>query len=648
MARRGRRRPRGSNAVIGLMAVVLAAVVMFFGFTKDVPFTSGFQVRAQFESANSIRPNSPVRIAGVEVGKVKAVEGMEGSNGAVLVLELDDAALPLHEDATAKIRPRIFLEGNFFVDLKPGTPAARELDSGETIKITQTATPVQLDEVLTSLQSDSREDLQGVLEGLNATLNSEPTAEQDAESSPLARGQTAAESFNDALDDIPAAERSTAQVLEALLGTAARPRRRAADPRHGQHRRRARPLRERAQGPDHQPQRHDGDVRRRVGQPAGLDPRAAADAARRQRRVRLAQRRLPADARLRHRDPARACARRRPRSTPRSRGSSRCTRWSARTSSAGWPRSSRPRAPTWRGSWTARPSCCRRPTWPPSACATSCCRRATSSINDEFTTGEENYKEFFYALVGLAGEGQNFDGNGMYVRFQTGGGSQSVSLGSQSSTTGQLFGNNPEVPLGNRPAYPGKRPPYKPEEPCYQQQIPDVNGPAAAKSLPTGAPATAQVKSLRDKLRKEADLNAVRKKLEPVRLGQEGRRGARAGEGQVRMAIRKHLPDFLAILGLLVIAIAVATVILGKQRLALPAWVPVVGQRLLRARGRDGDGAGRHAGPGPDGQRRRRRGGRDQLGQAARRQGDHRHEARSRATRRSTRTRRSCCGPRPA
>ena len=44
-------------------------------------------------------------------------------------------------------------------------------------------------------------------------------------------------------------------------------------------------------------------------------------------------------------------------------------------------------------------------------------------IQDEFTTGRENYKEFFYALVGLAGEGQNFDGNGMYVRFQTGGGS---------------------------------------------------------------------------------------------------------------------------------------------------------------------------------------------------------------------------------
>src|SRR4029453_5385729 len=55
-------------------------------------------------------------------------------------------------------------------------------------------------------------------------------------------------------------------------------------------------------------------------------------------------------------------------------------------------------------------------------------------IQDEFTTGVENYKEFFYALVGLGGEGQNFDGNGMYVRFQTGGGSEMISLGSASTS----------------------------------------------------------------------------------------------------------------------------------------------------------------------------------------------------------------------
>jgi hypothetical protein len=137
-------------------------------------------------------------------------------------------------------------------------------------------------------------------------------------------------------------------------------------------------------------------------------------------------------------------------------------------------------------------------------------------IQDEFTTGEENYKEFFYALVGIAGEGQNTDGNGMYVRFQTGGGTQSVSLGPSATNPGGLFGNNIGVPLGNRPAYPGKRPPYRPNEPCYRQKLPDVNGPAAAKSAPgSTALAGKQGTSERDKLRKQTELEAVRRKLNP-------------------------------------------------------------------------------------------------------------------------------------
>ena len=42
-------------------------------------------------------------------------------------MEIDEKGLPIHKDATLKIRPRIFLEGNFFVDLKPGSPSSPTL-----------------------------------------------------------------------------------------------------------------------------------------------------------------------------------------------------------------------------------------------------------------------------------------------------------------------------------------------------------------------------------------------------------------------------------------------------------------------------------------------------------------------------------------
>src|SRR5688572_12683080 len=192
-----RRRRTRSPVLIGLIALAVILVLVFLGFSKDIPFTKPFEVNATFHSANSIRPGSPVRIAGVEVGKVKEIEAdQDNPDAAVVVLQIDDDGLPLHEDATAKIRPRIFLEGNFFVDLRPGSPGTPELEDGDTIKVTQTATPVQLDEILTTLQSDTRQDLKDVLHALAVALNSEPTAADDRVADPSTRGETAAESVN--------------------------------------------------------------------------------------------------------------------------------------------------------------------------------------------------------------------------------------------------------------------------------------------------------------------------------------------------------------------------------------------------------------------------------------------------------------------
>jgi ABC-type transporter Mla subunit MlaD len=177
MARAARRRMPRNPATIGLIALVVIVVVSFLGFTKDIPFTRPFEVKATFESANSIRRGAPVRIAGVNVGKVAKVQPAgEDTDTSVVTLQISKQGLPIHEDATAKIRPRIFLEGNFFVDLRPGTPSAPILHDGGTLKVTQTASPVQLDEVLTTLQSDTREDLKDLLHGLAVALDSRPTS----------------------------------------------------------------------------------------------------------------------------------------------------------------------------------------------------------------------------------------------------------------------------------------------------------------------------------------------------------------------------------------------------------------------------------------------------------------------------------------
>jgi hypothetical protein len=94
------------------------------------------------------------------------------------------------------------------------------------------------------------------------------------------------------------------------------------------------------------------------------------------------------------------------------------------------------------------------------------------------STGIENYKEFWQALVGLSGESQNFDGNGSYTRFQTGGGSHTVSTGQAlgGPASSVQFGNAIAQPIGARPARPAVRPPYNRDVPCYKDGIPDING----------------------------------------------------------------------------------------------------------------------------------------------------------------------------
>ena len=78
---------------------------------------------------------------------------------------------------------------------------------------------MQLDQVLTALQSDTRQDLRDLLDGLAVGLNSKPSAADDRDADKSARGETAAESFNDAYEDSPGALKGTAQVNDALLGT---------------------------------------------------------------------------------------------------------------------------------------------------------------------------------------------------------------------------------------------------------------------------------------------------------------------------------------------------------------------------------------------------------------------------------------------
>jgi phospholipid/cholesterol/gamma-HCH transport system substrate-binding protein len=219
---------RVPNWAIGLVMIVLVAVGSYFAFGKEVPWVRGYEVKAVFNSAQSVRVDSPVRIAGIDVGRVVGVEhlagaeeelraslpdkpsitppGQEGAEAAVVTMEISDAGRPIRADAQFKLRPRLFLEGNYFIDVKPGSPSAEEVEDHHTFPVSQTAYSVQLDQIFTTLQSDVRADLQTFLNQFGNAL--------------IEHG--GADGWRELYRTSPGAFRFTAEVQEAFMGT--RPR----------------------------------------------------------------------------------------------------------------------------------------------------------------------------------------------------------------------------------------------------------------------------------------------------------------------------------------------------------------------------------------------------------------------------------------
>jgi virulence factor Mce-like protein len=198
----GRRGVGFSPAKAGVIGLVVIALLTFWGFTRFNPFSSPFELKATFMSANNLQPKSPVRIAGVNVGAVKEVQPLSNGKGATVTMEIQDVGLPIHTDAQMKIRPRIFLEGNFFVDIQPGSPSAPTVKSGDTIPVNQTSTPVQLGQLLTALQSDTRKDLKTLL----------------FEYATKGLGNGGAQGYNRSLKSAPEAFRTSSLANDATLG----------------------------------------------------------------------------------------------------------------------------------------------------------------------------------------------------------------------------------------------------------------------------------------------------------------------------------------------------------------------------------------------------------------------------------------------
>jgi virulence factor Mce-like protein len=459
----------------GLVAGVLVLVVCYLVFGGSLPFSSTpFQLKATFTAETQLHLASPVRIAGVDVGKVTAVKRVGGSStAAVVTMAIESNGLPIHRDATVDIRPRLFLEGNFYVDLQPGSPSAPALDSGQTLPAANTTGPVQLDRVLSALNSNARSNLQALVRGFGGALNGAPTRAQDATQDPSQRGLTAGQSLNRSLNYSANAFKASAIVNQALLGT------------------KPHDLSGVVSGTQRVFSALASDQARLSDLVVAFNATMGALSDRQddlQRTIEL----LPGT--LRATDdalgpieasfaPTREFARE---LTP-------SIKQLGPTIDAGLP-------------WLRQSIALFSPSelqglvdqLTPAVQGTSATLTNTKSllrgsddlahcfVHDIIPTGNEKisdppvttglavYQELFQSAVGLASSAQNFDGNGRYLRATTGGGDNRVATSSLPGG-GPLYGSAVLPSLGTRPAFAGAAPPVRSDVACYRNPAPALN-----------------------------------------------------------------------------------------------------------------------------------------------------------------------------
>jgi phospholipid/cholesterol/gamma-HCH transport system substrate-binding protein len=160
-------------AIIALLvlAIVVSAYVLTnerfrFPLVESAPFSD----YVELQTAQAVTPGQgqSVRVSGVQIGDIGAVTLKNGY--AIVRMDIDPKYKQLiHTNATALLRPRTGLD-DMFLELDPGGAPAPVAKPGYTIPLSSSNPDVNLDEMLSSLDGDTRAYLDMLVNGAGEGL----------------------------------------------------------------------------------------------------------------------------------------------------------------------------------------------------------------------------------------------------------------------------------------------------------------------------------------------------------------------------------------------------------------------------------------------------------------------------------------------
>jgi phospholipid/cholesterol/gamma-HCH transport system substrate-binding protein len=150
-------------AALAIAALAVAAYILAHQPAFNL-FKSYYSVKAAFQSGAAVTAGQgqSVDIAGVQVGEVGGVSLQNGR--AIVTLNIYKKYAPIYENATVLLRPRTPLK-DMYLALDPGSKDAGAVPAGAMLGPGSTQPTVDTDQILASLDGDTRNYLLLLLDG---------------------------------------------------------------------------------------------------------------------------------------------------------------------------------------------------------------------------------------------------------------------------------------------------------------------------------------------------------------------------------------------------------------------------------------------------------------------------------------------------
>ncbi len=152
-------------AIVSLFVLAIATVGYILEHQPSFTFgQSYYTVNAEFQTGAAVTPGQgqAVTVAGVEVGLIGGIHLQDGR--AVVKMNIFKKYAPIYRDAAVLLRPRTPLK-DMYLALDPGTRSAGAVPNGGELSAASTAPDIDVDQILSSLDVDTRNYLLLLLSG---------------------------------------------------------------------------------------------------------------------------------------------------------------------------------------------------------------------------------------------------------------------------------------------------------------------------------------------------------------------------------------------------------------------------------------------------------------------------------------------------